>query len=215
MPQALLTPDDFDHEVRYWREVGLEAGTDRYALYLDTFGVTSDAMRGRWVCDFGCGPLGGVLSVLEGVRLALPVDPRARIYNAWGLSPVPILALDAHGRAAIPPGACDAVFCTNVLDHTEGPLGIVRELTRITRIGGYLFLFVHLRHEYSKGHVRVRERDIAHHFGKPPEVGARTPLVPGPCAQSWAWEWAKRGQDWPNMEPYITALWGVLRRVCG
>ena len=191
-------------ELKYWEHTGLALGTERYQRYLDLFGLREDSLAGRTVCDYGCGPFGGVLSVLRGVWRAYPVDILAADYNAWGRCPTPILGVSAGRCPSIPDRSCDAVFCLNVFDHIRNRRRGVQELARITKPRGRLYLFVHLRPE-TKGHYRVPSREMAKRF-------ARTDgrFFWNPWAPQWtriAWD---TGADVPNQEPHLNALWCVM-----
>ena len=56
------------HELRYWRERGLDKGTYIYENYLKLFGLERGSLSGKTVCDYGSGPFGGVLSALDGIE---------------------------------------------------------------------------------------------------------------------------------------------------
>src|SRR5574337_846808 len=146
-------------EIRYWQETGFALGIERYRRYLRLFGLDEDSFVGQVVCDYGCGPFGGVLSVLRGVRAGYPVDVLAETYNAWG-------ALNTRiGRSVeVPTRSCDAVFCLNVLDHTPDPRAMQAELARISKPGASLYLFAHLR-QVTKGHYRMTSRKLDSLFG--------------------------------------------------
>ncbi len=86
-------------------------GPSRYARYLRIFGLDSRSLLGRSVADFGCGPFGGVLAVLEGLRGAFPLDTLASEYNRWGKSSTPVRPVDSETCATnLPDDSCDAVF---------------------------------------------------------------------------------------------------------
>jgi len=179
---------EVSREIRYWQEVGLARGIEFYRRYLDLFGLPTDFCAGRAVCDYGCGPFGGVLSVLKGVALAYPVDVLAATYNGWHRCPMPIYGVNGSGRADVPDGSCDVAFCLNALDHVRDPSILVADLHRILKPGGLFYLFVHLR-TGAKGHF-------------PMTFPQTMSLLAG-----WEIPWATTGRDVPNEEPDLDALW--------
>lgn len=180
-------------EIRSWQERGLSLGTDRYRRYLALFGSTTSSCVGQAVCDYGCGPFGGVLSVLRDVGVAFPVDILAEEYNLWGYSAFPIHTIDAEGRADVPSASCDVAFCLQCLDHTAEPSVIVADLFRILKPGGVLRLFVHLR-ERTKGHY--------------PLTVSQTLRLLAP----WEVCSVDTGRDIPNNEPELEAVWVTVLR---
>ena len=184
-------------ETRYWQKTGLALGTTRYNRYLHLFGLDEDSLAGLTVCDFGCGPFGGVLSVLRGVKDGYPVDVLAATYNGWGEARFPIRPVNpATCETHLPGGVCDAVFCLNALDHADNATDMRAELFRIAKRGGTLYLFCHVR-PATKGHRTMTVRRLQDLF-----------------QADYGWEWVSRhqGLDEPNEEPKLTAVWGVLRR---
>ena len=152
-------------ELKYWEKTGLKKGKDFYAKYLELVGLTSAELQGLIVADFGCGPFGGVLSILPPARVAYPIDVLAEEYNRWGCCPYPILAFD--GRTTIlPANSCDRTFCLNTIDHTTRPEPIMAELWRILKPDGLLYLHLHLRqpdqlnkiHPFAWSEADVRRR---------------------------------------------------------
>ena len=181
------------HEVKYWERTGLPLGTERYRRYLDLFGLDRASCRGLAVCDYGCGPFGGVLSILTDVRQGYPVDILADFYNTWRLSPWPILDVP-DGRAEVPDASCDAAFCLNMLDHMPNAEIVVRDIERILRPHGRLFAFVHVGRDRVKAHHPVTQRSVMALFS------------------AWRVGTLSVGADAPNQEPSLTALWFTAER---
>jgi len=188
------------HELRYWLQTGLDKGTGIYANYLTLFGVEPDSFRGLTVADFGCGPFGGVLSALEDLGTAYPIDVLADEYNELGRSPWPVVPV-VDSRTPLPASTCDACFCTNALDHVPDPERIAAELARILRPGGTLFLHLHLRRpdQLNKAHRYVVSEDD----------------VRGWFAPWFDLERSGVEADWPNDEPSLTMFFATLRRRAG
>lgn len=149
-------------EIRYWREKGLGLGTGIYNRYLKAFRLDRSNLAERSVADFGCGPFGGIMAVVE-VGEAFPIDVLAGQYNEWERAAHRIYAFDGD-RTEIAEGACDIVFSTNALDHTPDPQPSIDEINRILRPGGRFFLHVHLRHphELNKAHPVSWSKAFAH-----------------------------------------------------
>lgn len=183
-------------EITYWKKTGLALGTSVYLRYLNFFGVTPDSFIGQTVCDFGCGPFGGILSVLKGVGRAYPVDTLANLYNEWGKTPFPILWVDdADCRTTLNRGSCDAVFCLNVLDHTPVPYAMQVEMARIAKVGARLYLYCHVR-EKTKDHYPLSDRRVKQIFAEP----------------MWRAGWWKIAKDDINDQPSLMAIATVLER---
>jgi SAM-dependent methyltransferase len=132
-----------EQEIKYWRKAGIDKGCGVYGAYLKKFSVDPASLRDKVVADFGCGPLGGMLSVLD-VQQGYPIDILADEYNEWGKSKFKIYKFD--GKCTnLQPGIVDVFFCCNAIDHTWYPKHIIREIQRVLKKGGLLFLHVHLR----------------------------------------------------------------------
>jgi SAM-dependent methyltransferase len=139
-------------ERRHWRlAMGPTSGeriTNRaairarnWAVYRETFGPLFEVPRDV-VVEVGCGPAGPI-SVVP-ARWRVGIDPSLPTFNAAvKLSHDPVCYVAARGEAIpLRNGVADAVICVNVLDHVPRPLGILREIERVLRPDGYLFLNV-------------------------------------------------------------------------
>jgi len=131
-------------ELRYWSRAGFSKGTDFYNDYLKLFEVSAENFAGKTVADFGSGPFGGILSILPDIGQGYPIDILADEYNKFGRSRFPVVAFDG-GPTSVAPEVCDAVFCTNAIDHTPKPNLIAQEIFRILKPGGTVFAHLHLR----------------------------------------------------------------------
>ncbi len=185
------------HEVRYWLQTGLRKGTYIYDNYLRLFGLDKDELTGLTICDFGCGPLGGIPSVLPDVKVAYPLDVLADEYNKWGACRFHIYPVRDY-RTPLPDHICDVCFCTNALDHVPEPVRVATEIARLLKPGGSLYLHVHLRRsdQLNKAHRYVVSEDMVrdwlHEYFTFESVGV---------------DW-----DWPNDEPDLTMLYAHLVR---
>ncbi len=139
-------------ELRYWKETGLVKGSDIYDNYLRLFKLDKNQFKDQVVADFGAGPFGGILGRLDGIREGYPIDVLANEYNKMARSKFPIVPF-YEGRSTVVSASCDAIFCTNMIDHTPYPDMIVAELSRILRPRGRLFVHLHLRKRYELNKV--------------------------------------------------------------
>lgn len=120
---------------------------DELAAWLD---MTPEAYR-SWCCstravEIGSGPypfLGR-----ERWKWSVAVDPLAAGYIAEGLVPsecAHVVLLPATGeRVPLPDSCCDLVVIENCLDHVDDPDAVLRELHRMLRPGGLVWLLVDL-----------------------------------------------------------------------
>jgi glycosyltransferase involved in cell wall biosynthesis/SAM-dependent methyltransferase len=118
-------------------------------------------LAGRRLLDLGCG-LGTLL-----------LEARARGAAVLGLEPDPgSLALSRYrlrragagsdhllaavGEALpVESGALDVVTCCSVLEHVRDPLAVLREVARVLRPGGYLYLGVPNALNFQERHYKV------------------------------------------------------------
>lgn len=195
-----------------WTGKELARGTDRYRRYLAIFGLTEDTFTYQTVCHVGCGPLGGVLSVLRGVHAAYRVDREADIYRGMGCCPdcevvrpmaefritkleAPLLPINRRtGRSPVPSKSCDAVFSLGDMNDTPWLVTVERELRRICKAGGRLYLWWRVS-EGTGHHVLTTER-IRRIFKD----------------SRWQWSPVSLGRDLPNLFPAVKAAWAVLTR---
>ena len=54
-----------DKEIKYWKKAGIKKGSIFYKGYLDKFHIKDDLIKNKIIGDFGCGPFGGIISVLN------------------------------------------------------------------------------------------------------------------------------------------------------
>ena len=165
------------HEAAFWRSV--VAGTHPNKTYIDLFQQRA-ADRARpfqphlanlvghlapgsvvRVLDVGSGPLSQVGTVSEQWRIDLvAVDPLADEYRAlfeeFGLAwerecPRPGGAETLAD--AFPEDSFDLVYCRNALDHARDPLLGIRQMVRVCKAGGAVFL-AHSTNEGRKNRYR-------------------------------------------------------------
>lgn len=100
----------------------------------------------RTSVEIGPGPFPGVATVPW--RRAIAVDPLADGYYAERLVPpdaAHVIFLSAPGEVVpLPSGYADIVLAENCLDHVDEPVEVLREIHRLLREDGLLWLLVDL-----------------------------------------------------------------------
>ncbi len=140
---APLFRNNVDKVLHYWRE---------YRFFDDITRLLSLTETSR-ILDVGCG-ISTVLHFLPGERHG--IDPLAEEYKRIYRYPDGIHVTQGFGEAIpFPDSYFDAVFCSNVLDHTSDPPKVVEEMYRVMRPGGHLVLTVEI-------FPSARERDLSH-----------------------------------------------------
>lgn len=105
------------------------------------------------ILDVGCG-ISTVLHFLPGQRFG--IDPLADEYKRIYRYPEGIDVRQGFGEAIpFPDEFFDAVFCSNVLDHTSEPDRVLSEIHRVLRPRGFLVLTVEV-------FPHAQERDLSH-----------------------------------------------------
>jgi SAM-dependent methyltransferase len=150
-----------DYEMKYWRITGMKKGSDIYRKYIHMFNPR--LTRGSKVIDIGCGPFGGICSKIESVKEKVGLDT---LKNEFGTlyKPISDIKMVQGNSESIPypDNYFDAVFCTNVLDHTINPEKSLKEMHRILKPGGKLYLHVHIREkeQLNIGHPYLIGRNL-------------------------------------------------------
>lgn len=157
--------------------------------------------------------MGGVLSVLRGVHQAYRVDREADVYRGMGCCPdcevirplhdfrvwkmeAPLLPINKRtGRSPVPSNTCDAVFCLGDVNDTPWWMTLERELRRICKAGGKLYLWWRVS---GDGVIPPMGTDRIRRIFK---------------ASRWQWSTVSHGVDLPNLFPAVQAAWAVLTRV--
>ncbi len=153
----ILNIDKFsasEYEKRYWQKTGLKEGPDFYSKYLDKFKLTLNEMNNLSVGDFGSGPFGGILLMINNAKEYFPIDILADDFNKWGMACHRIYRFDGKTAREIDSNSIDIMFCCNVIDHTRYPKYIIKEIYRLLKPNGVMYIHVHLRNknEINKGH---------------------------------------------------------------
>lgn len=118
-----------------------------------------------FVADVGCGPVPYFLNPLVRFMRGLAVDPLIHEYakiEKYRQHWVSESLITAHtSTLELFSGELDVVFCLNTLDHAQYPGGLVRELHRVVKEGGLLFLLVDVNKEPDPMHPHKIELDWA------------------------------------------------------
>ncbi len=106
------------------------------------------------VVEIGPGPHPAVCEARW--RSAIAVDPLADRYLEHGLVPPHadrVVWIDAPGeRIPLASGSADLVICENCLDHVRSPEAVVREMRRLLREGGLVWVLVDMMDEGDELH---------------------------------------------------------------
>ena len=129
-----------------WQTRNKEYELKIYERYLEKF--NNPDCKGKIVLDIGCGALGGVLSLIEADK-KIAIDQLIDHYKNLGIFnwSGSYLNNDAT-KIDLPDNYADIIFCCNALDHCfeiESPRKIIKEIHRILKPGGLLYIYVHLR----------------------------------------------------------------------
>jgi len=134
-------------EVAFWRNmrsIPTYRDFDPRAYWGERFsrlGVAADALRDQTVVEVGCGPL-GMIFFLPPCGRKLGLDPLLGRFEVEKTADVALVravgeSLPLRDRCA------DLVICQNVIDHVMAPDAVLREIRRIIRPEGRLFLMAH------------------------------------------------------------------------
>jgi len=91
------------------------------------------------ILDLGCGPGHYTEALRRAGATVVPVDFDAGELTAAGRPPTGALAADAH-RLPVPDRSMDGVFCSNLLEHTRDTQGVLTEIARVLKPGGWAWV---------------------------------------------------------------------------
>lgn len=133
-------------ELKYWTRTKQGSYVHWHHLdnqELETFGLNARALKGKTVVDLGCGPRGILNSLPAGHRLF--IDSLMAHYQTEGLlkKVLGCSYLAACGEELpLKDASIDWVICTNAIDHMFNPLQAAKEIARVLKPDGRLFLDV-------------------------------------------------------------------------
>ena len=131
-------------ELSYWKRTGIKKGTDHYKKYLQKFKLLDENLQDNTIGDFGCGPFGGIISVINTFKIAYPIDILADEYNKLSLCEEKIIKFDGK-NTQLKDNCIDVMFCCNTLDHTRKYHNCINEIHRLLKNKGQLYIAFHLR----------------------------------------------------------------------
>jgi len=160
---------------------------------MQTFGRVRALLAGRKVLDLGCAS-GQYLRCFgpESVGLELS-EPDLRACTAAGMS---VRRADLNRPLPVPDGEFDAVFCSNVLEHVDAPLTLLREARRALRHpGGVLALALPI--EGSAADLIGKDRYYESHPGhlyafSPRNIGRLLGATGFAVQRHWVEPWPER-----------------------
>lgn len=139
----------------------------RFQPYLEQLVAHLPAGATVHVLDVGSGPLTQVGTISDRWRIKITaVDPLAKEYRkALGFDPRPavtVLPGEVETLSSMfPKGSFDLVFCRNALDHAVDPLLGIREMLRVVKPDGCVFL-THVTDEGRKqGYQQLHQWDFS------------------------------------------------------
>lgn len=127
---------------RLFRNEGDDPGAFYRRLAADAvagFERRHGALAGTVMADVGCGPGYYTEAFRAAGATVLPLEYDPDELRLAGDPPSGAVVGDAQ-RLPIRTGALDAVFCSNMLEHTPRPAAVIDELARVLRRGGWGYL---------------------------------------------------------------------------
>lgn len=123
--------------------------TVRYPLLAKQMGLNHLNTSKMTVWDIGCGPLGGVSSVIN-ARHIVRIDPLGGEYAKQypQVSMLPLKGEDLKEKLSQP----DLIIVTNALDHFDNPTEFLEDLTKYMKYGAYFAHLHAINNAYSHPH---------------------------------------------------------------
>ncbi|HYX44429.1 MAG TPA: methyltransferase domain-containing protein [Acidimicrobiales bacterium] len=108
-------------------------------LAADAVATLPGRLAGARVLDLGCGPGHYTRALRRAGAVVVPLDLDEAEFRAPGGPPGGEVVADAR-RLPVPDGCFDGVLCSNLLEHTPGANGVIDEMERVLRPGGWGWL---------------------------------------------------------------------------
>lgn len=122
---------------------------DEFDEFVREIGVSTGNLRGKVILDAGCGTGRLAVSLAEkGAKVfALDIHDRLGYYASRCTDPAitPFFVKADIGLLPFEDAAIDVVWCQGVLSYVDDPFEALRELQRVTRIGGLLYVWAYHR----------------------------------------------------------------------
>jgi|ERR1035437_53138 SAM-dependent methyltransferase len=107
------------------------------------------------IADIGSGPFSTIGSYLDGVDLKIYHSDTNDFKDFWqnrGLTPVISVEYQDMEKLTYPDGFFDIVHCLNALDHTRNIKEAVKEMIRVCKIDGWIYINCSLDQLSTGGH---------------------------------------------------------------
>lgn len=122
----------------------------------------------RSVIEIGAGPYPSIAAAKKGWLRCVAVDPIARGYVEEDLiakAAEKVVYIEAPGeRIPLPCGFADLIIIENCLDHVRDPSSVIREMHRLLKPGGHVWLFVDLSNHVDHMHPHAMNEDKVRAF---------------------------------------------------
>lgn len=95
------------------------------------------------IANLGCGPVSLIGEYLEGVKVKVYASDIKDFSESWKrLKLIPILPIEIQNmeKLTYEDNFFDVVSCVNALDHTKDALSAVKEMIRVTKDGGWVYI---------------------------------------------------------------------------
>ncbi len=121
---------------------------EHYKKYFTShFGLDESFYYNKTVLDIGCGPRGS-LEWAKQAKYRIGLDPLSSQYRKFGTNQHEMNYITSYSEnLPLKDGKCDVVCSFNSLDHVYDVNQTIREIKRITSLGGLLLLIVEVNHK--------------------------------------------------------------------
>ena len=155
-------------EIDFWHSLGFKEDYSHQSRYQNIlkgcFNLDGDFFTGKRVIDIGCGPMGS-LNSLTSAKLRVGLDPLSEGYLQFlGDSTLMSYVCGVAENVPAKDGSFDAVISLNSLDHVDDLEPVVKEITRITSVGGHFILFTEIHREPTNCEPIPMDWDICKKF---------------------------------------------------
>lgn len=107
------------------------------------------------IADIGSGPFSITGSYLEGVDLKVYHSDKQDFSNFWKTyNAIPMISVEIQNmeKLTYPDEFFDIVHCVNALDHTHNAQEAVKEMIRVCKVGGWVYINCNLDQLTTRGH---------------------------------------------------------------
>ncbi len=136
----------------------------RYPLLKKQMGLNYLDTSNMEIWDIGCGPLGGVSSIMQAKKI-VRIDPLGKEYTKYypQYNMRAIKAEELTKSLIIP----DLIICTNCIDHFDKPEIFLANLAKYTKSGAYIASLHAINNAYThkhKAHVHNLNPEMIHEY---------------------------------------------------